>query len=242
MARIIGVVCCNKMLEGFAVQSVAQKYLDALVHASGCTPLLIPAMAGFPGDNLSIFDGFLFPGSLSNVHPCHYGHDDSHSVPPHDTERDNVTLPLIRSAVATGKPVLGICRGLQEINVALGGTLYPKVHDVAGRFDHRPAKDLSLIEQYALAHNIDILPDTLLSGILGTSRTRVNSLHGQGIDQLAPALVANAIADDGQIEAVSLKEPSGFLLALQWHPESHYADNPDSAAIFKAFGTAVYAA
>jgi putative glutamine amidotransferase len=186
-------------------------------------------------------DGLLLPGSPSNVAPALYG-----GAPPRrgtlgDPARDAAALPLVRAAAAAGVPMLCICRGFQELNVAFGGTLHQHVHEIAGRLDHREDETAPLEVQYGPAHPLRILPGGMLAEIAGAETAMVNSLHHQGIDRLAPPLRAEALAPDGQIEAVSMPEARGFLLGVQWHPEWRWAEQPLSRAILAAFGAALQA-
>jgi putative glutamine amidotransferase len=181
-------------------------------------------------------------GSPSNVDPVHYGGPPAREGNLADPARDATTLPLIRRAVARGVPLLAICRGLQEVNVAFGGTLHQYLHEVPGRRDHRSDKTKSYAERYGLAHPVDLTPGGRLQALLGgATRIEVNSLHGQGIDRLAPGLAVEALAEDGTIEAVSVTEAKGFALAVQWHPEWHVLENPVSRRLFAAFADVVRA-
>jgi len=180
----------------------------------------------------------LVTGAPSNVAPSHYG-----ATARPDTEldeiRDATTLPLLRAAIAAAKPVLAICRGFQELNVALGGSLYQHVHEIPGRLDHREPQNVSREAEYAPAHAVNISPDGLLAQLSGMTQAMVNSLHGQGVDRLADGLKVEAQAPDGQIEAVSLPAAKAFLLGVQWHPEWAFAEDPLSRAIFSGFGASL---
>ncbi|HEY0266679.1 MAG TPA: gamma-glutamyl-gamma-aminobutyrate hydrolase family protein, partial [Rhizomicrobium sp.] len=184
-------------------------------------------------------DGIILTGSRSNVQPSLYGGPPHAEGTPEDAQRDGVTLPLIRAALAAGLPVLAICRGFQELNVALGGTLHQAVHEIPGRLDHREPCDATLDVEYAPAHAIAIASNGLLARLSGMTKAMVNSLHHQGIDRLAPMLTADAWAPDGQIEAVSMPQAGGFLLGVQWHPEWRWSQDALSRAIFAAFGRAL---
>ncbi len=186
-------------------------------------------------------DGLLFTGSPSNVGSRHYGGPASAPGTILDTQRDSFTLPLIRDAVAAGVPLLAICRGCQELNVALGGTLHQTVHKVPGRMDHREDKSQPRDVQYGPAHDIALTPGGMLTSIWPELEATVNSLHAQGIDRPAPDLLIEATAPDGQIEAVSGDDSAGFCLGIQWHPEWKVRDNALSMAIFTAFGNAARA-
>jgi len=220
----------------------AEEYIVAVRDGAGALPLLIAALDPplAPEDILASVDGLLFSGSPSNVSPRHYGGQEAHKGSLQDERRDATALALLRAAVEAGKPVLCICRGFQELNVALSGTLHQAVHEVPGRVDHRE-KGTALDEQYGPAHPVTVAEGGLLARILLQRSFEVNSLHGQGIDKLAPPLHADAAAPDGQIEAVSMPRAKGFVLGVQWHPEWRWAENDISRAIFAAFGAALRA-
>jgi putative glutamine amidotransferase len=179
--------------------------------------------------------GLLVPGSPSNVHPIHYEGGDSETPDFHDMERDHTTLPLIRAAIAAGIPVLAICRGIQELNVALGGSLFQRVHVRPGMSDHRGGPGPH-DTRYGPKHPIAVTGS--LARIVGSDTIQVNSLHGQAIDRLGKGLVVEALAPDGTIEAVAMPSAPGWVLGVQWHPEWAFASNPHSVAIFAAFGDA----
>ncbi len=218
-----------------------EKYIAAARESAGALPLLIPALGQLipPDDVLAAVDGLLFPGSPSNVSPQNYDGTRAREGVLLDENRDATTLPLLKAAIAAGTPVLCICRGFQELNVAFGGSLLQHVHEVAGRRDHREDKGAELDVQYGPAHEVRVQEGGLMARITGQRAFLVNSLHAQAIDRLAPALHADAIAGDGTIEAVSMPDAKGFLLGLQWHPEWRWRDNDVSRAIFSAFADAV---
>ena len=222
---------------------VGDKYARAVLDAAGGLPLLIPALAEELGlDELLVrLDGVMFTGSHSNVEPHHYSGPPSDPGTLHDRARDATTLPLIRKAVAAGVPVLGICRGFQEMNVAFGGTLHQKVHEIEGKHDHREDTTLELDVQYGPAHEVVLAPGGSLHALTGQDRIQVNSLHSQGIDRLGPGLVAEATAPDGLIEAFRVEQAKAFAIAVQWHPEWKAMGNPFSRALFAAFGAAARA-
>jgi putative glutamine amidotransferase len=220
-----------------AVHQANDEYIEAIRDGAGAFPVLIPSTRSplDPAEVLAQVDGLLFTGAPSNVAPSHY-RQTARAGTEMDEIRDATTLPLLRAAMETGKPVLAICRGFQELNVALGGSLYQHVHEIPGRLDHREPANVSREMEYAPAHRIDIVPDGLLARLSGRSQAMVNSLHHQGIDRLAAGLKAEAHAPDGQIEAVSMPGAAGFLLGVQWHPEWAFADDALSRAIFQGFG------
>ncbi len=219
---------------------VGEKYARAVLDASDALPLAIPAFAEELRleDLLGRLDGILFTGSPSNVEPHHYAGTPSAPGTLHDPARDATTLPLIRRAVAAGVPVLGICRGFQEMNVAFGGTLHQRVHEVEGFADHRDDESQPLEVQYGPAHEVILEPGGLLRAMAGADRLQVNSLHWQGIDRLGQGLAIEARAPDGLIEAFRVAGASQFAVAVQWHPEWQAMSNPFSRALFAAFGSA----
>lgn len=238
---IVIVPACT-MQQGAHPYYVAQmKYVDAVLNGAACLPLILPAQgARIDWDALlTAVDGVMLTGSPSNVHPDHYGQALHNPALPLDPVRDATTLPLIRAALERGLPLFAICRGMQEVNVALGGTLHQAVQENTGFNDHRENKTLSLEEQYGPVHAVTLMPGGLMARVLdGASRISVNSLHGQGIDRLAPGLRVEAVADDGLVEAYSVANAPGFALAVQWHPEWRLADNPVSMKLYAAFGAA----
>jgi putative glutamine amidotransferase len=180
----------------------------------------------------------MLTGSASNVHPSYYSEELLDPSLPQDPARDQTTLPLIRAAVKLGIPIIAICRGFQEMNVALGGSLHQAVQTVPGHFDHRENPELGMDEQYGDAHKVRIIEGGKLHGILGASEIPVNSLHGQGVNELASGLTVEAVAEDGLVEAFSVSTSPGFTLAVQWHPEWRILQNPHSMKMFGAFGNA----
>ena len=242
-APLIGLPACVREIGIHPFHVVGDKYMRAVAEAAGGFPVAVPAFGAAldPDALLNRFDGLLFTGSPSNVEPAIYGGPPSAEGTLHDSERDATTLPLIRAAIDRGVPILCICRGMQELNVALGGTLHQALHRVPGRIDHREDKSQPRDVQYGPAHSVAIADGGLLASLWPESEVAVNSLHGQGIDRLAPSLVIEAIAPDGQIEAVRVAEASAFALGIQWHPEWKVGESPFSTAIFGAFGAAALA-
>jgi putative glutamine amidotransferase len=237
---VIGIPADRRMIGPHPFHAVGEKYIAAVVEAADCLPLLIPVLET-PLDVTEILarvDGIFFPGSPSNVEPARYAGSASVEGTLHDPHRDATTLSLIPRAVASGVPVFGVCRGFQEMNVAMGGTLHQRVHEIEGLDDHREDKEQPLEVQYGPAHDVVLEPGSLLRKIAGADRVRVNSLHGQGVDRLAPDLAVEARAADGLVEAFRVKSSPGFALAVQWHPEWQVMSNPFSKALFAEFGRA----
>ena len=237
---IVGVPCDRKVVGDYYWHVVREEYLRGVIEGADCAPVLIPAFGDLyeVGDLLDRFDGLLLTGSLSNVEPQRYQGAASDPGTLHDAARDAITLPLIPAAIERGVPVFGICRGFQEMNVALGGTLHQKIHEIPGYADHRADESRGPHGRFDLAHDIDIERGSLLYKLIGQDRVRVNSLHGQGVDRLAPNVAVEARAPDGVIEAFRVPKASSFALAVQWHPEWQVTANPVSQAMFKAFGDA----
>jgi putative glutamine amidotransferase len=228
------------MLGPHPFHAVGEKYIAAVLRQSDALPLLIPSL----GDELGLgelldeLDGLLFTGSPSNVEPQRYGGDASRPGTLHDPARDATTLGLIPRAIEAGVPVLGVCRGFQEMNVAFGGTLWQHVEEQPGYLVHHEDVSAPLDEQYAPAHEVTFAPAGQLARIAGCARVMVNSLHHQGVRTLGPGLIEEARAADGLIEAFRVRDARRFALAVQWHPEWKAQENPFSTALFKAFGDA----
>ncbi|HYL03026.1 MAG TPA: gamma-glutamyl-gamma-aminobutyrate hydrolase family protein [Steroidobacteraceae bacterium] len=237
---LIGIPTDRRMVGAHPFHMVGEKYARAVIDAAGGAPLLIPSLAEELrfDELLERLDGLLFTGSPSNVEPRHYDGPPSAPGTLHDPARDATTLPLIRKAVTAGVPVLGICRGFQEMNVAFGGTLHQKLHEVPGHLDHRDDESQPLEVQYGPAHEVTLEPGGQLRSLASSDRIRVNSLHSQGIDRLGGELAVEARAPDGVIEAFRVRDARSFALAVQWHPEWRVMSNPFSRALFAAFGDA----
>jgi putative glutamine amidotransferase len=237
---LIGIPADRRLFGKHYFHMVGEKYIQAIAQGAGAIPVLVPALG--PGIDvpalLQSFDGLLLTGSASNVEPRHYGGPASAPGTLHDPDRDATTLPLIPQAVAAGLPVLAICRGFQEMNVAYGGTLNPRLHEVPGHLDHRDDETKPLETQYAPVHDVLLDPGGTLRKIAGADRLHVNSLHWQGVQQLGDGLSVEARAPDGVIEAFRVTNAPTFALALQWHPEWQFAKDPFSSALFQAFGEA----
>lgn len=243
---VIGVPADRRMLDPHPFHMVGEKYVTAIQDAADAVPFLIPAL----GDSLDLeavlthVDGLLLTGSPSNVEPHHYEGETSRAGTVHDPHRDATTLPLARKALAAGVPLFAVCRGFQELNVALGGSLHQLVHEVPGYHSHKENQDDPLEVQYGPSHSVTLVEGGMLRQLAGVSVVEVNSLHSQGIARLAGGVSVEAVADDGLIEGFHVDGARSFALAVQWHPEWHVGENPFSLAIFRAFGDAcrVYAA
>jgi len=238
---VVAVAADVKETDGYRWHAAAEAYLRAIVNGAGALPLILPSLEeGTDFDALlDRVDGVLLPGSRSNVQPLRYGAPPSDKTLPHDPRRDAVTLPLIAATLKRGVPLFAICRGMQELNVAHGGTLVAEVQEIAGRDDHRaPVSDDNDL-RFVIRQEVTVEPGGVLAGIIGAGAVRVNSLHRQAIGRLGEGLVVEALAPDGTIEAVSVRNARSFALGVQWHPEYWVRNDGPSQALFAAFGNAL---
>lgn len=237
---VIGVPADRRMLDPHPFHMVGEKYLHAIVEGAEGLPLLVPVLAESldPAQVLASVDGIVLTGSPSNIEPHHYDGEPSRHETLHDPHRDALTLPLARAALEQGVPMLAICRGFQELNVALGGSLYQHVEEVSDYHSHRenPADPLEV--QYGPSHPVALVEGGFLHGLHGTTSATVNSLHSQGVKRLAKGVTVEAVADDGLVEAFTVDGARAFALAVQWHPEWQVGNNALSKEIFRAFGDA----
>lgn len=247
MRPLIGISCCQKAFGIFGTpnHAASDTYVRAVLGPVRGTPVLLPAAgADLSNDLLPHLDGLILTGSRSNVWPGYYDGPPHAEGTPEDQFRDATTLPLIRATIAQGVPLLAICRGMQELNVALGGTLDQRIQDLPGRMDHSTPSDQPIPRvRTGKAHGVRVEPDGALAGLLTVPSRQagilaVNSLHNQGVQRLAPRLVAEAWAPDGTIEAVRVEGASAFAVGVQWHPEYDWEADTDSRSIFEAFGRA----
>ncbi len=238
---LVGLPADTYESHGFLFHSLGDKYVRAVAEVAQCTPVMIPSMI----DALQLeplldhFDGILMTGAVSNVHPPHYGEAPTADHEPYDHARDAITLKLIKAVIERGIPLFCVCRGFQELNVVLGGSLEAELQRGEGRLDHRAPKSEDTDVRYGPRHAIAVTPGGMLERILGKRQATINSIHRQGIKKLAPGLLVEATAPDGVIEAVSVKGAKSFAFGAQWHPEYKARDNPDSVKLFSAFGDAV---
>lgn len=243
MARpVVGILCNRHLSEQLReTQITGRRNVDAVAAIADCTPLLIPSLpdAVCVGDLLEALDGVVLTGGRANVHPRHYGEDLTDRHGEIDEGRDAVALPLVRACVEAGVPILGICKGIQEINVAFGGTLHPEVGELPGRHRHRMPKgctDPAVI--FELRETVRLRPGGVLATMLGTETIRTNSLHGQAIQEPGARIVAEGWAADGTIEAVSVAGAAAFAVGVQWHAEYDAARDPVSRVLFARLGDA----
>lgn len=241
---LVGLPCDVKLIDDMPFHAVGEKYLTGIADGAGCLPVTIPSL----GDRIDLaemlnrLDGLLLTGSPSNVEPHRYDGAPGKPGTLHDPERDATTLPLIELALASGIPSLFICRGLQELNVVLGGTLHQRIQDLPGHMDHRANPDEPIDVRYGPAHKVTLAADGQLIGMNdGAAQLTVNSLHSQGIDRLADGLAAEAVAPDGIIEAVRVEGSAAFAVGIQWHPEWKVTENAFSVRLFECFGAACQA-
>ena len=216
---------------------------EAVSEVAGAVPLIVPADPRYaaPEELMEVCDGFLFTGGRPNVHPEEYGEAATEAHGAFDRARDRLALPLIRALVARGQPFLAICRGFQELNVAMGGTLHPEIRDLPGRLNHRMPPDGTLEEKFALRHEVRFKPGGVFARLTGSDRVMTNTLHGQGLVRLGERVVVDGWAPDNTPEAVHVDGAPGFALGVQWHPEYNAARDPVSRALFGAFGAALAA-
>lgn len=231
---------CRKKVDGHPYDMSGLKYTQAIVNSSHGLPVILPAMGDEidGADILASVDGLLLTGSYSNVHPTRYGEklqDDEMKL---DTDRDTTILSLIHEAVKQKVPILAICRGFQELNVAYGGTLHPRVHEVDGLMDHREDRSLPFEAQYAVSHSVQPEKGGLFEEFLGSAPVMVNSIHTQGVKDVGYGLTVEARAEDGLVEAFSVRDAEVFSVGVQWHPEWKSTESAVSTALFKAFGDA----
>ena len=249
---IIGIASDVREIGIHPFHAVGEKYINAVAHASGALPVLLPTLGGgrdladLTGhvaldDLIARLDGLFLTGSPSNVEPHHYDGETSAPGTLHDPQRDITTLPLIRAAVDAGLPLFAVCRGIQELNVAFGGTLHQRVHEVPGLIKHCEDTSLPRAQQYAPSHAVRLAQGGLIARLAGAADAMVNSLHIQAIDRPGDRLVVEATAPDGLIEAVRVEGARSFALGVQWHPEWRVMDDALSRALFGAFGDAARA-
>ena len=247
---VVGVIGNAYRIENrFTTQLVGERNLRAVADVAGALPLMF---AGSPeitdvGALLDVVDGIILTGARANVHPTRFNTAPCEKHEPYDVSRDEVALALSEACVARGVPLFGICRGLQEMNVAFGGSLHPEIRELPGRMNHRmPRLENGEIHPdprvvFADRHEVSLIPGGAFAKILGCEKIRVNSLHGQGILQPGKRVVVEGVAEDGTIEAIRIADASAFALGVQWHAEYDAQSNPVNHALFRAFGEALWA-
>ncbi|WP_397543371.1 gamma-glutamyl-gamma-aminobutyrate hydrolase family protein [Roseovarius salis] len=242
MARpTIGIIGNHHLIDdSYPVHAGGTMNADAVAQVAGCLPLIVPSDPRFVAvdELLETCDGFLLTGGRPNVHPEEYGHAPTEAHGAFDRARDAITLPLVRACVARGQPVFGVCRGFQEVNVAMGGTLHPEIRDLPGRENHRMPPDGTLEEKFALRHSVRFTAGGLFHRLIGAQEVMTNTLHGQGVIDPGQDVVFDGHAPDGTPEALYIRGAPGFTMSVQWHPEYNAAADPVSRALFEAFGEA----
>ena len=247
---LVGVSGELKDFNGFDVQSAGHKYVYSVVEGFGGMPVILPALGAAAtggaepvAELVDRLDGIVLTGGRSNIEPHHYGGEPFRPETYRDPVRDTATLPLVRAAVARGVPILGICRGIQEINVALGGSLHPYLWEVEGKRDHRMPRTDVLEDRFAPRHPVSLTPGGYFSRIASAAGVDqnniiVNSLHSQAVDRLADGLVVEALSEDGVIEGVAMPDAPNFVVGVQWHAEFRVLDHPFNRALYVEFGAA----
>ncbi|WP_158744617.1 gamma-glutamyl-gamma-aminobutyrate hydrolase family protein [Acidisphaera sp. L21] len=245
MKPLVGISCCTKLFGTFGMvnHAASDTYIRATHEVVNAVPVLIPANGDACDIDtiLSRLDGIILTGSRSNVQPSLYDGPPHAEGTPEDPARDSMTLPLIRAAIRNGTPVLAICRGMQELNVALGGSLHQRLQDLPGRMDHSTPMQPNGKVRTGKAHSVSVVPGSWLHRVAGATTIGINSLHNQGMDRLAPGLVVEGTAPDGTVEAVRVATARGFAVGVQWHPEYDWMTDAVSRAILASFGDAVRA-
>ncbi|MEM8742711.1 MAG: gamma-glutamyl-gamma-aminobutyrate hydrolase family protein [Pseudomonadota bacterium] len=239
MARpVVGIIGNTHTInDSYVTQAVGEINLRAVAEVCDAVPLIVPALpdvARVP-DLLEACHGFVFTGGRPNVHPSFYGHEETEGHGPFDRNRDELVLPLIREAVERAVPILGLCRGFQEFNVAFGGTLHPEIRDLPGRMNHRMPPEGTIEEKFALRHPIHLTPGGKFAQLFGADEVMVNSLHGQGIIDAGQRIVIDGHAPDGTPEAIYVAGAPAFAMAVQWHAEWRAAEDDVSRPLFGAF-------
>lgn len=245
MARpVIGIIGNSYLInDEYPAHAAGRMNSEAIAEVSEAIPMIVPSCPGLVdvADLMAACDGFLFTGARPNVHPEEYGESETEAHGAFDRSRDRVALPLIRACIEAGLPIFGVCRGFQEVNVAMGGTLYPEIRDLPGRMNHRMPPDGTLDEKFELRHVVKFSENGPFHQLMGAQEVMTNTLHGQGIKTAGARVVIDGVAPDGTPEATFIKDAPGFSLAVQWHPEYRAAEDPVSRPLFKAFGEAAKA-
>jgi putative glutamine amidotransferase len=245
---VVGVIGNAYRIEDrWATQLVGERNLRAVAEVSGALPLMFAASPDITdiGALLDAVDGVVLTGARANVHPTRFRTEPDPRHEPYDLHRDDLALALSEACVDRGIPLFGICRGLQEMNVAFGGSLHPEIRELPGRMNHRmPRLETGEIHPdpevvFADRHDVSLVPGGAFARLFGCETIRVNSLHGQGILEPGGRVVVEGVAEDGTIEAIRIADAPGFALGVQWHAEYDPQQNPINRALFQAFGQAL---
>lgn len=233
---VIGVIADSVYQDNMRLSSTGKKYMEGLTAVANVLPIVIPSTPDTDIDAyLELIDGLMLTGSLTNVHPSHYGVKPTAEHEPYDEFRDLTSFAFIEACLTRGVPLIGVCRGFQELNVALGGSLIASIHEIEGRLDHREPDTTDRDIKHADRHMVTFPDGGLFHSWTGMTSFKTNSLHRQAIDQLSDRLKIEAICEDGTIEGVSVIDAPAFAVAVQWHPEYEAHNNVFSKAFFKAF-------
>lgn len=238
---VVGIIGNQHMInDTYEVHAGGAMNSDAVANVAQCLPLLIPSDPRYVSveELLEVCDGFVLTGGRPNVHPEEYGHAPTPAHGDFDRGRDAITLPLVRKCVETGQPFFGICRGFQEVAVAMGSSLHPEIRELPGRMNHRMPPDGTIEEKFALRHTVRFTEDGPFQAVLGAQEVMTNTLHGQGLERPGERVVIDGYAPDGTPEAIYIKDAPGFTLSVQWHPEWNAGGDPVSRPLFEAFGAA----
>jgi putative glutamine amidotransferase len=239
---IVGIISNGHILDdSYPVQLAGTSNIEAVADVTNAMPVLFPALPSITDidEICARFDGILLTGARPNVHPNEYGEDATDAHGAFDLDRDAVALPLIRACVAQGVPILGICRGFQEFNVAFGGSLYPEIRDLPGRMNHRMPPEGTIEEKFAMRHDVNLMPNGHFAKIFGSDTVETNSLHGQGNKDAGERIIVEGHATDGTPEAIRVRDAINFAYAVQWHPEWNAQHDSVSKPLFQAFGAAM---
>jgi putative glutamine amidotransferase len=239
---IVGIISNSHLLDdSYPVQLAGTSNIEAVADVTNAMPVIFPALPAITdiAEICARFDGILLTGARPNVHPSEYGEDATDAHGDFDRERDAVALPLIRACVEHGVPILGICRGFQEFNVAFGGSLYPEIRDLPGRMNHRMPPEGTIEEKFAMRHDVTLTSGGHFAKIFGSETVETNSLHGQGIKKAGARIIVEGHATDGTPEAIRVKDAINFAYAVQWHPEWNAQHDSVSRPLFEAFGAAM---
>ncbi|MGR3289615.1 MAG: gamma-glutamyl-gamma-aminobutyrate hydrolase family protein [Paracoccaceae bacterium] len=240
----IGIIGNASLMDGeYPVLFGGTMNIQAVADVSGCMPMLIPTNPDYVSvpELMALCDGFLLTGGRPNVHPEEYGEAETKAHGDFDRARDAITLPLVRACVEAGQPFFGVCRGFQEVNVAMGGKLHPEIRDIDGVMNHRMPPDGTLEEKFKIRHRVRFTNGDVFHRICGSDSVMTNTLHGQGICEPGARVVVDGRADDGTPEAIYIQDAPGFTLSVQWHPEWNAANDRVSRPLFEAFGDAARA-
>lgn len=241
---VVGIIGSSFLVnDEYPVHMGGQMNSQAVANIVGAMPIIVPSDPDLVDTAAlrELCDGFLFPGARANVHPEEYGEEETEAHGQFDRGRDRVALQLIRECVSAGQPMLAICRGFQELNVAMGGSLHPEIRDLPGRMNHRMPPDGTVEEKFGRTHDVTLTEGGVFHKLFGASTVLTNTLHGQGIKEKGERIVIDGRAPDGTPEAIYVEGAPGFALGVQWHPEYRAEEDPVSRPLFEAFGSAVHA-